>query len=164
MGKKTWKSTRPIRIDGAVALIKLTQGKFAVVDAADAHLVEDWNWHAVKSGRTWYAWRGDGSHFREKLHNAIAGPGLMDHRDGDGLNNRRSNLRPATLKQNAMNRRCFNKHGLKGVCLTKSGWRASIWCKKQTHLGFYQTKEMAALAYDAKARELFGEFANLNFK
>lgn len=94
---------------------------------------------------------------------------MVDHRDGNRLNNTRANLRIATPLENSRNRPVFrnNKAGFKGVFPTrgtKANWSAVIYVnKKQIYLGSFKTKEDAARAYDSKAVEAFGEFARLNF-
>lgn len=97
----------------------------------------------------------------------------VDHRDGDGLNNRRTNLRLATRAQNQRNKSAThtNRSGYKGVSLfTTPGmwatgkWYARIKLNRQTiHLGYFATAEQAARAYDCAARLYHGEFARLNF-
>ena len=90
---------------------------------------------------------------------------LVDHRDGNGLNNRRSNIRLASPMNNQQNRQySWSSSGMKGVQLLKSGaYMAGIrFHKKQIYLGYFKTLEDAARAYNAKAAELFGEFAYLN--
>lgn len=93
---------------------------------------------------------------------------VVDHIDGNGLNNQRSNLRICTQQQNIYNSRksCSNKYSkYKGVHLTKYlTWHAEIRKDgKSINLGTYETEIDAAKAYDKKAKELFGEFAHLNF-
>jgi hypothetical protein len=93
---------------------------------------------------------------------------LVDHRDHNGLDNRRTNLRLATPRENAQNRRAMltSRLGLKGVYRHKDRdvFEAAIRHKgKQFYLGRFKRKDDAARAYDKKARELFGEFAYLNF-
>lgn len=91
----------------------------------------------------------------------------VDHRDGDKTNNRIENLRPATKSQNEANtaRRSTNTSGYKGVYWLKNAgkWRAKIdFNKKQIHIGLFDSKHEAAIAYNRKAIELFGEYASLN--
>ena len=97
---------------------------------------------------------------------------VVDHINRNGLDNRRSNLRLCTHKENMQNRRANSKNstGYKGVRLTKSGKKyIARVCQKldgktvEHYLGTYDTPEEAARAYDAKAIELFGEYASLNF-
>lgn len=93
---------------------------------------------------------------------------FVDHRDNNKLNVQRNNLRTATPTQNNANRPAskVNKQSkYKGVCRNKgcNTWRANIQCgNKKIHIGSYDTEEEAAIAYNAKAKELFGEFAYFN--
>lgn len=163
---------RPIRIEGNIAYVPLTKGYVATIDAADVPLVEGFNWCAFVTPRwTVYAGRGsshdDGKHLAIRMHRVIIGAahGLaVDHIDGNGLNNRRSNLRLATRAQNQHNRgvRADSASGLKGVlrhALT-GRWRAYIRVDgKKIHLGYFDTAEAAHAAYSAAAHRLHGEFA-----
>lgn len=86
---------------------------------------------------------------------------LIDHKDLDSLNNKWSNLREATHSQNKANTKAFrkNKFGQKGVYRVEY-WTATIMCEGKTYrLGHFKTKKAAALAYNNRAKELFGEFA-----
>lgn len=93
----------------------------------------------------------------------------IDHVDNDGTNNRWSNLRLATLNQNQHNRELSraNLTGYKGVSRANNlskPYRANITIgRERRHLGYYRSAEEAAHAYDESARELFGEYARLNF-
>ena len=98
---------------------------------------------------------------------------LVDHKDGNGLNNRRSNLRACSQTQNLGNSKIpvTNKTGFKGVYTTENSQKPRTFPfmskiqfqKKHIHIGYYMTAEEAAEAYDRKAKELFGEFAKTNF-
>ena len=92
--------------------------------------------------------------------------GLVDHRTGDKLDCRRSNLRMATRAGNAQNTRLAknNSTGFKGIRLTSHGkWNARITVNhKEKHVGNYGTREEAAAAYDIAAMEYHGEFASTN--
>jgi hypothetical protein len=164
----TEKSIRQIRIEGNIAFIPLTKGYEAVIDAADVHLVEGWNWHADVKRNTVYAGRSGPRPEQRKihLHRAIMGDpdGLeIDHIDGDGLNNRRANLRAATHGQNQRNRgaQSNNSSGFKGVSWDKptGKWRAQIEVNgKNKHLGRYNTPEAAHAAYCKASDVLHGEF------
>ena len=92
----------------------------------------------------------------------------IDHINGDRADNRIVNLREADASENNYNsgRRAHNKSGYKGVIWyrTRSTWRAEIRANGQRrNLGYFDTPEKAALAYDAAARQMHGEFAHLNF-
>lgn len=153
--------------------IPLTQGQFAIVDDEDAELVlAQGRWFAKRDGRTFYAGRKTrrvgGGQATLHLHTLLTGWPLVDHVNGDGLDNRRANLRPATKVENSRNRRLQsnNRSGFRGVSwiTAKRRWRASICVQgRRIYLGHYTTPEAAAAAYDAAAREHFGEFARLNF-
>ena len=91
---------------------------------------------------------------------------IIDHVNGNGLDNRRENLRISTNSQNLANRRknCNNTSGFKGVQPKRKKYSACVGFQgKKIRLGVYDTPEEAARAYDEKAKELFGEYANLNF-
>jgi hypothetical protein len=155
--------------------ILLTQGKVAIVDAADYEWLSQWNWHAFRNqGGIWYARRARRRRLDQTspfMHRVImdAPSGIMiDHINGDGLDNRQSNLRCATNQQNQFNsrKRRDNTSGFRGVCWRedKKRWRARIRVGgKQQHLGLFKTAEEAARAYDEAAKRLHGEFASLNF-
>ena len=89
-----------------------------------------------------------------------------DHIDRDTHNNERSNLRQVTSIQNSLNRslRITNNSGYRGVSHHKNGWQVRISVnKKEYHIGYFSTKQEAAKVYDMKAKELHGDFAQLNF-
>lgn len=90
---------------------------------------------------------------------------LVDHVDGDKLNNKLSNLRPATKAQNAMNAkvRRDNISGYKGVFKAGLVWRAAIYVEgKAVSLGRFPTPAEAGAAYERAAREFFGDFARVS--
>lgn len=149
--------------------IPLTQGKTVLVDDEDYKWLMQWKWHAYRDRRTWYAIRHvypNGRKHPKKIRmhrfilNVLEGV-KVDHRDGDGLNNQKGNLRQATTAQNGHNRRINsnNTSGFKGVSKRKHGWQATIQGK---YLGVFDTPGQAASAYDRAASVLFGEFARTN--
>lgn len=153
---------------GEIKKVQLTQGYVAIVDAVDYPLVAPYKWHVdIRKNGLCYAATSLQHPRREiRMHQLLTGEKRTDHRDGDGLNNRRTNLRRATQAQNTYNSR--PKRGeLKGVThqprLTKRPWQARICIEgKQHHLGYYKTSEEAAAVYDREAERRFGEFARLN--
>ena len=152
--------------DQSYRLIALTQNLNATVDAEDYEWLMERNWCTMwqPTSEIFYALSG-----RETMHRAIAaraGLSDVDHHDGDGLNNRRKNLRPCTRSQNAANGGMYstNTTGFKGVYLQNNRYRASIFKDgNKISLGFRDTAEEAARLRDAGMREHFGEFARLNF-
>jgi hypothetical protein len=151
--------------------IKLTWGKWAIVDAEDYGRLSQYRWCAVEEGRNWYArtFRRDG--WPLAMHRLIldAPKGLfVDHIDHNGLDNRRENLRLCTRLENLRNARPSRggSSKYKGVnwCKIRKKFRARITHnKKRIYLGYFENEIDAAKAYDKKAVELFGEFAYLNF-
>ncbi|HEY8663131.1 MAG TPA: AP2 domain-containing protein [Propionibacteriaceae bacterium] len=152
--------------------IPLSRGLVALIDDADYDtVVSVGKWSAKESRGRFYGRRRIPTPRGEKqrsilMHTFITGWGFVDHINGDGLDNRRENLRPATVATNLMNRgvQSNNTSGFKGVTRRDSKWRAQISTKDNYfHLGIFATPEDAARAYDAAAAELFGEFAWPNF-
>ena len=148
--------------------IALTQGHFAIVDDADLPTVlAVGRWQLNRcDGRLYAGHATNGANVR--LHTFLTGWPLVDHINGDGLDNRRANLRPATPSQNGanINPPSSNTSGYKGVTFYKrtARWRAHITVEKtQRHLGYFPTAEAAARAYDAAAFQTWGEFARPNF-
>lgn len=151
------------------AIVPLTGGAIALVEKADLETVlAAGPWFISKCGEKYYARRWvKGESRQESLHTFLTGWPYVDHRNGLGLDNRRENLRPATPSENTINQAAprTNTSGYKGVNLFRNGrWRATIGHqRKQIHLGYFDTAEEAAHAYDAAALELYGQFARPNF-
>lgn len=162
--------------------IRLTQGYVALVDDEDFERVNRFRWRVLfekrKDGtiRNRYAdrnvWKGK-TRSKQSLHRFLldlSDPKIkVDHKDHDGLNCCRSNLRIATNTENSRNARLGknNKSGYKGVYWYKprSCWRASIKADGiKLHLGYYTDVKVAARAYDEAAAKHFKDFANINFK
>jgi hypothetical protein len=161
--------------------LPLTKGYVAIIDDEDARLaVHKWQAHERRRPdgtiRAVYATREVRRPGRrpttEKLHQAVlrAPPGVVeiDHINHDGLDCRRSNLRPATTQQNQANRgpQRNNTSGFKGVRWSSQGrtWQAQIKVSGRVrYLGRFADPKTAASAYDRAALDAFGEFAWLNF-
>jgi hypothetical protein len=124
-------------------------------------------------GKTWYAYRRIDGHVQEFMHRTLLGlerydGQQVDHRNGNGLDNRRFNLRLSTKAENGRNRgpNRNNTSGYKRVCwhAQRGKWLASIQLdRKQINLGLFTDPVDAAIAYDLAAIEHFGEFAWTNF-
>lgn len=150
--------------------IPLTQGYVALVDDADAERVrQSGPWHVFVPPRshTAYALHSVSARKKIRLHHFLTGWRLVDHINGDGLDNRRANLRSADQSLNSANRRMpsSNTSGFKGVTRLPSGrWQAQITVRGAAKkLGAYDSREEAARAYDAAAIASFGLFARPNF-
>jgi hypothetical protein len=138
-----------------------------IVDDIDKHFLSDYKWRIYKSYSTYYATTViDGK--TTYLHRLIMGSpkGIeIDHKDRNGLNNSRSNLRLANHSQNNANKVHRNKWGYKGVVYYSNvnKFTASVHKDKVRYfLGYFNTPKEAALAYNVWAKKLHGEFAWLN--
>jgi len=158
-----------------MARIPLTRGRVALVDDADRELVEaSGPWYPCPSNKTTYAManvrRDDGGRTTLSMHRLLVPTAdRVDHINGDGLDNRRANLRAADRIENGRNMRPRGPSGFKGITFRKPPWRGKPWHArisydgKLHHLGCFDSPEEAARAYDAAAIQHFGEFARLNF-
>lgn len=156
--------TTQVSVPGIPGSIVLTQGKIALVDKHDLEWLSEFNWCAVNKKTCWYAVSPKVKRKRPAIymHQLLLPTTLtVDHINGNGLDNRRSNLRKATVQQNNANRRGFLK--FKGVCEEGKGFRAQITVNgKSIYLGNFPTEIEAAIAYNTAAYKAFGEFARLN--
>lgn len=160
--------------------IPLTQGYFTVVDDEDHEYLSQFKWRAENAHRAdrfpIYATRGvrrqKNKTERESMHRLVIGAKageLVDHIDGDSLNNTRSNLRIANATGNSRNRRKRRTPTTSkylGVCWNKTAgkWQAGIQAnKRQRFLGLFVDEDSAALAYDKAVEELNDEFKKRNF-
>ncbi len=167
--------------DESIKLIPLTQGLNAIVDSWNYDWLMQWDWiaHWNPNPKSFYAVRKervDGKLKRIAMHREIMKVSdalQVDHiRTGDTLDNRESNLRVATVSQNAANRRkrADNTSGYKGVTFyPRNGKWMSQLCtrtdgrRSNRFLGYFDTPEEAARAYDTESIRVHGEFAHLNF-
>jgi len=158
-------------------LIPLTRGAYAVVCDEDYEALILSNWHLHDDGKgKRYAVRNvrlpNGRRSKMQMHREIVNMHgifipprmVVDHWDGDGLNNRNINLFVASPGDNNHNRDYDNPWGYRGVTRLPSGrFQAQIsYCGSKQYLGVYPTPAAAGSMYDVKARELFGRFAITN--
>lgn len=154
--------------------ISLTQGKFALVDDEDYEYLNQWKWYAKPHRDTYYAERNirpvkGGNQIQIRMHRQIVNAPdsvLVDHKDRNGLNNQRHNLRQCSNSQNRRNSKLQinNTSGYKGVCKDGNWYRARIVIDgKRVSLGYFPDPIDAAKAYDSAAKVHYGEFALLNF-
>lgn len=157
----------PLEIVGA-KWVRLTKGRFALIDESDLDLVQESSWHLTSTG--YAACRKNNKIlFMHRMLLQAPDDIQVDHIDRDRLNNRRSNLRLATNQENAQNKskapEASSKY--KGVHYRPESkiWRAYIDIDgHRTYLGNFSNEEVAAKAYDQEAIKRFGSFANTNFK
>jgi hypothetical protein len=159
--------------------IDISDGYTVLIDSEDAELVTGFDWRPLRldNGLVYaHAWRG---HLHVYMHRLILGPRddqLVDHANGNGLDNRKDNLRAATHSQNHANtgkmtprRRATYTSQYKGVFwdAARNKWQAQIAAPeggRRRSLGRFATDLEAARAYDAAALAQWGEFARLNFE
>lgn len=159
-----------------MAEIALSNGYAALVSPEDEAVARAHRWHGCKvDGGKIYAMRAartGGRHGKSTtyyLHRLIANaaPGqIVDHINGDSLDNRRENLRLADASLNCVNRRSYSPaSGFRGVYASGRRWKAALTARGVDHkLGVFERVEDAARAYDAAAIQAFGDFAVLNFE
>ena len=151
--------------------IKINHNKEVTVDKKDFDWLNQWKWRWDGQRATRTIVDKDGTQHSVKMHRLIMGSPkgmVVDHINGDTLDNRRSNLRVCTSQQNSFNARAqTGTSKYKGVsknsrCPGKP-WYAYIRHNyKSINLGNHQNEKTAAMAYNRKAKELFGDYARLN--
>jgi hypothetical protein len=155
-------------IEGDIARLPVSRGLEAIIDASDVPLVEAWNWTAIKVGKAFYVYRrqSDAKKTAIYLHRVLmnAPNGVqVDHINRNPLDNRKANLRLATVTQNLWNQGVSkrNTSGTKGVAFIqqRQKWRATIMVNgKNRHLGYFARREDAAAAYAKAVYDERGDF------
>lgn len=152
--------------------IQLSRNRQAIIDDEDFEKLNKYKWYiSTKGYAIAHTWK-NGKRTTMTMHRIIMKSptrGQIDHKNNDKLDNQKINLRLCNTSQNKANslKHHNNKSGYKGVNWHKRDkiWYASICLNyKKYSLGYFKNKIEAAKAYDKRALELFGEFANLNFK
>jgi len=160
-----------VRIDGQIAFVALTKGYETVIDACDIPAILEFKWHAAVHSGVVYARRcagrdASGRQKFEMMHRRLVSPpddGCVDHVNGNGLDNRRLNIRTASRAENNRNakRRIDNTSGHKGVSFHRrlGKWQAYInYEGKRRSLGYFNVENEAADAYRAASLILHREF------
>lgn len=161
--------------------------KFAQVDDEDYNYLNQFNWCAIKGGHTFYATttirQTDGRRMMTQMHRMIMKVTdkkiFIDHKDHNGINNQKSNLRICNYALNNCNKisqvsstskylgvswHQYKRKRKDGSYHYYGYWTAVLGKRdKQYRLGLFKDEIEAAKAYDKKALEIHGEFANLNF-
>ncbi len=155
--------------DDTIRYITLSRGLYAIVDAKNYAWLSRYKWYAQRSdrGNSFYACRTHGGR-SISMHREIMKPPrgmVVDHINGNGLDNREANMRNCTQLQNSQNnRRASGKSKFRGVFPRGDKWQAAVQHDGQAlYLGLFDDEVEAARARDRKAYELAGEFAYLNF-
>lgn len=162
-------------VEGEIARVPLSMGRFAIIDECDAKLVSRYLWGTIPSrdGNGYALGHIPGSKKYVLMNRLILGvedePDVeVDHKSRNTLDNRRSNLRRATRTENARNkrRRSSSRNKYKGIRYEKreQKWRARI-CVEGKYINgqYYETEIEAAHEYDRLAHLHHGEFASPNF-
>jgi len=168
-----------LNVELSMKHITLTQGQKAIVDDDDYDNLNNLKWFATKNRCGFYARRSTWDPKNKKvskpliMHRVVVGAGdgeVVDHINGNSLDNRKSNLRVCSNAQNCRNRKRNNKNNstskYKGVSWNKKKklWESVIGFNyKDCWLGYFKSEKEAAEQYDIAAQIFFGEFASLNF-
>jgi len=163
---------RPPYIKDGLGFVPLTQGFTAIIDIDDYAEISKFNWHFQESGGVGYAARQatvDERPTKQRqfiwMHHVIIGKHetmVVDHINGNGVDNRKSNLRHATCSQNQLNRKITSvgKSGFRGVYPHDGKWQSRLKINgKSHHLGTFETVELAAKAYISASIEMAGEYS-----
>ena len=163
---------RVVQVEAEVYKIPLTKGKFALVDKEDYDVLNQWNWFLTSSGGKEYAARvlPRPVHKQILMHRqllGVVGKTEIDHKNGNGLDNRKVNLRKVSSQQNKWNsfKHKDNKTGFRGVVFAPHAKKFAVFVKTKNKrfFGYFKTAEEAAKKHDEVVKQEFGQFAKLNF-
>lgn len=139
--------------------VAILNSNYVLVDDEDYEKVSQWKWYLDKDGYPM-------NHKGVRMHKLIMQGRELDHCNGNSLDNRKSNLRVTTHKDNTRNTKA-HRDGIsiyKGVSKQGNKWRAQVCIDgRRIHLGTFPKERYAAYAYDLNAKAVFGESARLNF-
>ena len=160
------------RIEGDICYISLydkqnNKKAEAIIDAEDYEKCKVHRWGVFGPSHALRATSSKVGHLGNFIMNftPVLYKTCVDHKDGNALDNRKENLQICTIQQNNIKRasKTNSISGYRGVASYKNKWVARVgYNKKGIFLGYFTIKEEAALAYNKKAQELFGDFAVLN--
>lgn len=155
------------KVKGNKEIKLLNSNEYVLLNRDDYDLMSKHKWYLFENKRNKYAQNHNGELMHRLIMNAKEGQ-VIDHKNGNGLDNRKDNLRFVTLSQNNMNARKMRDKSskYKGVSWHKDNkkWRAEINCKDvKKFLGYFDNEIEAGEAYDKEALKLYGEYAKLNF-
>lgn len=155
------------------AIIKTSNGTEIFVDAEDYPVLSRWTWGTDKISHSIYAYTNIRSQ-KVTMHQLLTGPigikMVIDHIDGNGLNNTKENLRVCKASTNVQNRhngRMGRSSRFRGVHkpTKRNGWRAMVGKDMRVHsIGTFLTEMEAAIAYDKHVLEIHGRNAFTNFR
>lgn len=169
---KRMKTNPIIPVGPSIAYIPMTKGNYCLIDSENIDLICQWKWHSKKINRVaigFYAYSYMGSEAKTvAMHRYIFGPAkerFIDHKNGNPLDNRRSNLRECNILQNMANQkiRTTNTSGYKGVSKIRGKYAAQI-CRnsKNRLIGYFDSAKEASLAYRREAILHDGEFMRIS--
>lgn len=169
MGSNIYFNTIQV-VDKDTCILKITSKRYGIVEflfsPCDVDIVSKFNWCVVKHGNHTYARTSDGSNLI--LHRVLLDPGpefLIDHADGNTLDNRRSNIRICTHSENAINRTKSKFSNLRGIHQRKENGKYRVYLgldKKRINVGTFDTLKEAVIAYNESASFHYGSFATLH--
>lgn len=145
----------------------MSKGFVALVDDEDFDWLSGFNWHVlISQAKKQYAVTGHNTNSMARIIMRCPKGMVVDHIDGDSLNNQKYNLRICTPEQNSLNRKPRKSRisKYKGIQKVNDTWRVRIqFGNERLHIGYFKSDLEAAKAYDDAARRYYGEFAYLNF-